>query len=874
MNRSNFKEEDITINDDILKNLFDENQDAIIVVNLDFTILYYNKASEKEIFSRQPVPTGDNLLFQFPVISTFPAELNKLKNLQPVRFSFQIEEGFFEFSASPLTLSGVAHLIFIVRRRDIKNENVPAESIFKPLVQQSPIATAIFDPQGKPIYINKAYGALFSIDSSFNQHVFENYSLFKDEQLIESGVLPFIEKSLYGETIEIPTILYNPAKTSALKVAGVDLDKYVKGSIFPVKNNRKEVKEIVVILTDVTFQKQAEQILTEAHLKFQMLNLNLPGAIYEYERKPGKNKGRFIYMSQGCQEIFNIEPERIIQDDDILISLIHPDDLSAFHTSFAQAENSKTHFAWEGRVIVNEGIKWIEVKSSLRIQPDGRKISYGVLLDVTEKKTAEEQFRESEERLRLALQSADINLWEWENTTGKIYLNKNWAERFGFNEQEGKEYISWEKMVYPDDLSNVQQKFNKLLNGESEQFEVEYRVVCKDGSWSWILDKGRVVEKTAGGKVKKIVGTQVDINQRKLSEAIIKKNEQLFTQLFENAPLGIVLLDEKHRVVQMNKGFEDLFGFPRQEVIGNALNKIIVPNELIDEAHNINLLTGKGKVGKLESVRIKKDGQKVPVIIYGVPVMLNKKTLGIYGIYVDISERKKAERELQVRNDELDNFVYKVSHDLRAPLSSILGLVNLAHLEKNHDDPREYIDLIGHRVKQLDAFISDVLSHSKNLKLEVSVAEIDFEKIISSCFKELSYLKGAERIQHKIDIKGKTLYSDPWRMNEIFRNLISNAIKYMNNDQAYPYISINIHTTSQLTKIIFSDNGMGIDTLLQKRIFEMFYRATTFSEGSGIGLYIVKNAIEKLGGTIEVMSELEKGTTFEIEIPNKKQLLK
>ncbi|MGK7389339.1 MAG: PAS domain S-box protein [Candidatus Cyclobacteriaceae bacterium M2_1C_046] len=867
MNRSRFRESENVIDQDVLHNLFDRNQDAVIITDLDLTILYSNQSASKSFSKTQKLKPGKNLILQFAELSSKIDNLTHLKNGLSTKFSVFIESNPYKFSASLMALSERDYFIFIITKEKNKAKK-SVESIFKPLVQQSPIATAIFTPQGKPIYINRAYGELFSITSDFNDFVLENYNLFNDEQIVDSGLLPFIEKSISGETVEIPTILYNPAKSSVLSKAGIDQEKFVKGSIFPVKNDHQEVNEIVIVLNDVTFQKQAEQILTEAHLKFQMLNLNLPGAIYEYEKSPDGKKGKFIYMSQGCQDIFGIEPELVMRDEDTINGLLHPDDISSYRQTLAESEKYSTHWQWEGRIVVRGMVKWIEAKSSLRIQPDGRHISYGVLLDVTEKKNAEKQYQESEERLRLALQSAQINLWEWSDKSGKVFLNVNWAEKYGFSNEEAAKFDDWKKLVHPDDLSGVEERFSELLKGESKHFEAEYRVLCKNGDWSWILDKGRVVEVYDNGSCKKVVGTQVDINDRKISEAIIRKNEQLFTQLFENAPVGIVLLDEKHRVVQMNKGFEDLFGYSRKEIIGNALNKLIVPKELVNEAHEINVLTGAGKVGKLESARRNKDGELIPVIIYGVPVMLNKKTIGIYGIYVDISDRKKAEHELQIRNDELDNFVYKVSHDLRAPLSSILGLVNLAHLENNYDDPREYINLIGQRVRQLDSFISDVLSHSKNLKLEVSVAEIDFHQIICRCFKDLSYLPGAEGIKHQIEISGKTFYSDPWRVNEIFRNLISNAIKYMNKEEKDPFISISIKTNSRSSKIVFSDNGMGIDKSMQTRIFDMFYRATTSSEGSGIGLYIVKNAIEKLGGSISVLSEPLKGTTFELEIPN------
>jgi signal transduction histidine kinase len=140
--------------------------------------------------------------------------------------------------------------------------------------------------------------------------------------------------------------------------------------------------------------------------------------------------------------------------------------------------------------------------------------------------------------------------------------------------------------------------------------------------------------------------------------------------------------------------------------------------------------------------------------------------------------------------------------------------------------------------------------------------------MISKTFSDLSYLPGASQVELNTEVTGVAFFSDPWRLGEIFRNLISNAIKYRKKDFDNPQINIQIHTTEQQCHIRFSDNGIGIAESELDKIFNMFYRASEQSEGSGIGLYIVKNAVEKLNGRISVSSSLGFGTTFEIWLPN------
>jgi len=238
-------------------------------------------------------------------------------------------------------------------------------------------------------------------------------------------------------------------------------------------------------------------------------------------------------------------------------------------------------------------------------------------------------------------------------------------------------------------------------------------------------------------------------------------------------------------------------------------------------------------------------------------------------IFRSSQEVQSANRQLRAVNEELEAFSYSVSHDLRAPLSSVLGLVNLARLPGNTDNPMDYIDIIGEKVAALDHFIGDVLSHSKNLKMEVNIGKVDLGKIIDQTFTDLSYLEGAKNMKRCVKIEGIDFYSDQWRISEIFRNLVSNAIKYRQLFHNNPEVTIKIHIDHLRADISFADNGIGIEERNLNRIFDMFYRATEQSDGSGIGLYIVKNAVEKLGGQISVASKIEQGTRFSIILPNR-----
>jgi signal transduction histidine kinase len=236
----------------------------------------------------------------------------------------------------------------------------------------------------------------------------------------------------------------------------------------------------------------------------------------------------------------------------------------------------------------------------------------------------------------------------------------------------------------------------------------------------------------------------------------------------------------------------------------------------------------------------------------------------------EIEDKRQAEKELKLKNDELNNFVYSVSHGLRAPITSVEGLLNIMKLElqSKSTDLEPFILLLEERMKSLDRFIHDILHYSQNIGAAVAREEIDFNQIISGCFEELEYLENTKDIQKSITIKGEIFINDKVRVYEIFRNLISNAIKYADPEKEVKTLNITIHVLKKRADIAIKDNGLGIDKDILPKIFGMFYRGHESSQGSGIGLYLVKQAVDKMEGKIDVKSILKKGTEFSIQLPN------
>jgi len=589
---------------------------------------------------------------------------------------------------------------------------------------------------------------------------------------------------------------------------------------------------------------------------------HLPVVVFEYTFFPGGQRG-FTYISPRCEELIGLHPDTILEGHLILDNFIHPDDVQGFHQSVQQSMSSLSEWSWKGRCKGKVGYLWIETRSSPMQMSDGRIVYHGIFSDISEQKRHEEQHLLTEERYRSLIEQLPLGIAVFGG--GRIkFVNKHAARLLGANdisELLDKDPIEF---VHPDFRQIALERLGIILEGKSVS-PMETRFLRLDGKEIIVESVGHPYTMD-GQPAAQIIFS--DITERKNTEAGFRKTETLFFELFQNTPLAIVLLNERSEVVQINRGFESLFGFSYSDLAGRTLTDAIVPIELEREGDEINSLITENTMIRVETVRKSKGGRRVSVIIYGVPVVLQDEKIGIFGMYVDITERQRVEEELKIRNAELDNFVYKVSHDLRAPLSSVLGLAHLAAMPGNRDDLAGYIKLMGEKAMQLDHFISDVLSHSKNLKMEISVTQVDIKEIVERTFSDLNYLTGAEDVKKSISITGELLYSDQWRLGEIFRNLISNAIKYRKLNYPDPQVTVTVNIGPERCDIVVEDNGIGVEAPMVSRIFEMFFRATNRSDGSGLGLYIVKNAIDRLKGTISVESDEGVGTRFRISLPN------
>lgn len=232
-----------------------------------------------------------------------------------------------------------------------------------------------------------------------------------------------------------------------------------------------------------------------------------------------------------------------------------------------------------------------------------------------------------------------------------------------------------------------------------------------------------------------------------------------------------------------------------------------------------------------------------------------------------IRTAEESNGDLVKANSELDTFVYRVSHDLRAPISSMLGLIELSLVEPDCTNIHEYMRLQKHSLEKLDSFIMDILDYSRNARREIAPEEINLEAMIRDIC--TNFVPTGKNVSLEINIRHEApLWADRVRLSMILNNLISNAYKFVNHRQEQSQIMINGAVDLASLQLSIADNGIGINQKYQQKVFNMFFRATDHKPGSGLGLYIAKEAVEKMGGIIDIESGLGEGTEITLRIPN------
>lgn len=468
------------------------------------------------------------------------------------------------------------------------------------------------------------------------------------------------------------------------------------------------------------------------------------------------------------------------------------------------------------------------------------------------------------------------------------FINDRFSRLTGYTREE----ILGKKME--DLIPNVKNEketlemFERLVAGHTIRAEV--LLMKKDGEWIWLQVSGSPYYGDDAARIGSMI-VAMDISGLKSIEELLKKREEGYRTFIDQSAVGIwraeyrqpisvnlpvseqvELLLDTGIISECNDFMATMYGYhSSNDLIGRRIRDFYYVENNFDEEKTLELMrkfiTNNYRISNAESKELDKAG--------GVRFMLNN-NIGIvekgylvrtWGVQTDITDRKKTEKELVETNQELDTFFYKASHDLKGPLASVMGIVNLARLENTDPLNEKYFTMIETSVKRLDRTLLDLIELARTRKGTSKISHINIFSMVEEILHSLRHLPDFGRINFEVKIDHKLeLKADKVLVLSVFQNLIHNAINYCNHQS--PWVKIKVDKESEGIALEVADNGDGIPESISEKVFDMFYRGHPDSSGSGLGLFIVKNALEKMDGDVRFESEVGKGTTFFVKIPD------
>lgn len=467
-----------------------------------------------------------------------------------------------------------------------------------------------------------------------------------------------------------------------------------------------------------------------------------------------------------------------------------------------------------------------------------------------------------------------------------IFCSPNALALTGYPVDNGVFSEEWIDIIAPPDKEPISLILNDFLDSENEEISLEYRIVTKKGEIKWVKEY-ITKELNPQSKNPQIQGTLVDITHLKATSKAFEESVMRFNKAFENAPLGMALISPENQWLQINKTLQDFFGYTPNELLNKTILSISHPEDLKDEEAELEKMH-LGKLERTDSEKrfVRSDGS----IVWGhqfVSCVRNSTGKIIYFIYQiqDISElRKKEEALIQAREQAekaskaKTDFLSQMSHEIRTPLNSVVGISNIL-LEDFSDDERltEPLSILKSGSASLLSIVNNILDLNKieegKLKLETIKFNLkeNAETTLNTYLQRIEEKELTVRLRYHSELP-KTFSGDPFRINQILHNLISNAIKYTKEGGIeIEFTGKHLSPNKWMIKLAVSDTGVGISTKVQPRIFNPFEqgsknRARKYG-GSGLGLSIVKTLAVLMGGDVGLVSKVGIGSTFSVELP-------
>ncbi len=495
--------------------------------------------------------------------------------------------------------------------------------------------------------------------------------------------------------------------------------------------------------------------------------------------------------------------------------------------------------------------------------------------------TVNNEIKDSKERYDIVAKATSDTIWDWKLDDNTIVWNKGIQGVFGYKKNEiGQTSEWWFDRIHPEDSLKMSVKLYSFIEQKTEKWQDEYRFQCADGSYKYVLDRGFLVTNKEGKPIR-MIGAIQDITKQKEEEQRLRLLETVITQTKDAVMITGIDTTENEipNILFVNAAFTDMTGYQSKDVIGVSPKMFFGKKSDVLEIEKLKTAINDYRECKIETISYKKDGEEFWVNLSMIPVT-DKEGEHSHWISIqrDITEEKEKEKEkeqlikeLTQNNKDLKQFSYITSHNLRAPLSNLTGLLNLiADIPIENLELKEIINGFSKSTHLLNETINDlvkviIIKDNPSIQKETILIKEIFENV----FNQLSFLISLHKPILKIDLDDVTILNvNRSYLESIFLNLLTNSIKYRSTTR-----QLKVTVTSKIVKndliLTFKDNGIGIDMERNRdKIFGLYQRFHNHSDSKGLGLYLVKSQVESMNGTITVESKVDVGTTFTIIFKN------
>lgn len=427
--------------------------------------------------------------------------------------------------------------------------------------------------------------------------------------------------------------------------------------------------------------------------------------------------------------------------------------------------------------------------------------------------------------------------------------------------------------VFPFLSARVFQEYHRAFQtGELVVSQEHTRVGEKE-----FVTETRKIPIVEEGHVVRVVTVVRDVTERVRAEQELQERRLYLEEVLTAAPNAIVTLDAQHRIVEWNPGAEQVFGYTREEVVGHDLDTLITKPDMMEQASSMTRAVLSGHdVPLTETVRYRKDGSPVSVILAGSPILVGDELIGVVAVYRDITEHKRTEealqryaREMESRNEDLDAFAHSVAHDLKGPLSTLLVYAEI--LERDYstlpaDRVQDYLHLVARTGRKMSNIVTELLLLASVRKTDVELRPLEMGRIVAEACQRLH--DAIEESQARILLPiawPEALGYAPW-VEEVWFNYLSNAFKYGGQP---PEVELGgTEEEGGMVRFWVRDNGPGIPGEGLPRLFTPFTQLSPVrARGQGLGLSIVRRIVEKLGGEVRAENDPQAGSQFSFTLP-------